>query len=421
MKKTFNINIAGEPFIIDEDAYTLLSEYLDSLHHAFAKSPDGQILQADIESRIAELFSEELNVGSKIIDINLVRTVIEQIGQPQEFIEDQTDGTTPPPPPQDSENTNSLPGQGPAKRLYRDPQDKILGGVCSGISHYFGIDPVWIRIAFVLIFFLSYSSIFLVYLLLWVIIPLADTPYKRMLMYGKPITIQGIGNAFAEHRTNEGRNESGSNGNNTASNVFGILAKIFMVILSLIALPMMIVFGGLLTAAIASIFSLPLRTEIIESMSYNIYDLDFPDFGVAPIVAMISLGIVGLIVCGAIIWCTISMFAKQFTMSKGWRNSLLITFLIAFTTLGVTSCIILYQGEKLERQHELQLKNHKGTYYDIDDMHDLDPEERYMIQKQRELDSVEQRVDSLSNRIMVLTDSLVSTSIKAATSSVKKR
>ncbi|MDE6444767.1 MAG: PspC family transcriptional regulator, partial [Muribaculaceae bacterium] len=107
MKKTFSINIAGFPFIIDEDAYTLLNDYLKTIEHAFSRQEDAREIVSDIEGRVAELLMEQVAEGSQIITINQVEEVITRIGKPEDMLEeDETTifsetsnftGPTPPP------------------------------------------------------------------------------------------------------------------------------------------------------------------------------------------------------------------------------------------------------------------------------------------------------------------------------------
>ena len=179
MKRTYSINLGGTGFIIDEDAYQRLGNYLDTLTQACAATQDQEVA-FDIEQRIAEIFSEKYAQGG-IIGLTDVETVIKRMGGPEEIIETRRIRQ------QETEETVTETIATPPKvkkRLFRDTDNKMLGGVCSGIACYFGIDVVWVRIIAVGLCFLSASTLALVYILLWIIIPAAKTPLQKMQMTG---------------------------------------------------------------------------------------------------------------------------------------------------------------------------------------------------------------------------------------------
>ncbi len=182
MNKTFQINLGGSQFSIDDDAYEFINKYLISLRRHFAQSESCEEILSDIESRMAELFQEVLN-GRTIIGLKDVEEVIAIMGKPEDF------GAEP------IEKEPSSAGQAgftPGKRLYRDPDDKKLGGVCSGMSAYLGIeDPLWLRLAFVVLFF-TWGLGFITYLVLWLLIPKASTSAEKLAMRGKPATFENI-------------------------------------------------------------------------------------------------------------------------------------------------------------------------------------------------------------------------------------
>lgn len=187
MKKTIKINLGGRVFQVDEDAYENLKAYLNAIRQKFKDVREGAEIMEDIEARISEILSSFLKEGMEIISQAELDEVIRIIGEPSELDEavedDEKDsefGTQ-----SDSEAGNSK------KRLYRDKNDAILGGVCSGIGHYLKIDPLWIRILFV-IFTLVYLSGLLIYLVLWVVLPQALTTTQRMQMKGEKISIRNI-------------------------------------------------------------------------------------------------------------------------------------------------------------------------------------------------------------------------------------
>ena len=142
MNKILHINLGGYPFTIDEDAYQHLSNYLATIHRHFRSSEGYEEITSDIEGRMAELFQEQLNARS-IVTIKDVEAAISIMGTPEEFGADPIDEA-----PSASSQSSSKFKTG--KRLFRNPEDQAVAGVCSGIAAYFGIeDPIWIRLAFV--------------------------------------------------------------------------------------------------------------------------------------------------------------------------------------------------------------------------------------------------------------------------------
>ena len=183
MNKIINVNLGGYPFTIDEDAYAHLNGYLDTIHGHFKQSEGYEEITGDIESRMAELFSEQLK-GSKIISIQSVKDVIKVMGTPEDF------GAAPIHESFDAPNGTSKNGK-TAKRFFRDSEDKILGGVASGMSAYFGIkDPLWLRLGFLIAFISGFGI--LVYIVLWVLAPETASAADRLAMRGEPININNI-------------------------------------------------------------------------------------------------------------------------------------------------------------------------------------------------------------------------------------
>jgi phage shock protein PspC (stress-responsive transcriptional regulator) len=187
MKKTLTINLGGIVFHIDEDAYQRLGLYLDSLKKHFSVVDDYREILDDIESRIAEIFQENLAGTRQVVTLEDVEKVIRIMGHPSE-IEDQGETAG------DQQEVNGTRG---SKRFYRDPDGKILGGVCSGIGAYFHLDPVWVRIVF-LLFLMAGGTSILVYLILWIVMPEAETATDRLEMRGEKITIANIEKSVGE-------------------------------------------------------------------------------------------------------------------------------------------------------------------------------------------------------------------------------
>ncbi len=163
MKQVININFHGRVVPIEVSAFDLLKQYTESLSRYFANEEGKEEIINDIENRIGELFQERLKSGASCITDDDINAIIKSMGRPEEF-EDQEPTTT-------TQQTKSSSSTSTAhKRLYRDENDKVLGGVCSGLANYFDIDPIIVRAAFLLILF-AFGTGLLAYIILWVVVP----------------------------------------------------------------------------------------------------------------------------------------------------------------------------------------------------------------------------------------------------------
>ena len=183
MNRTVNINLANILFHIDEKAFNKLQRYLEAIKRSFAGTAGSDEIIADIEARIAELFQDRLESERQVITLKEVDEVITIMGQPEDYMVDEDIFEDTPPSARESRKR--------AKKLYRDLESKYIGGVCSGLGYYFGIDALWIRLFF--IFFAIFTGFgFIAYILLWILVPEAATTSQKLDMKGEPINISNI-------------------------------------------------------------------------------------------------------------------------------------------------------------------------------------------------------------------------------------
>jgi len=188
MNKTQNINVGGLPFIVDEDAFSLLEEYLNRIDRHFDNSDGYEEIIGDIETRMAELLQEQLK-GRKIVAKSDVTHAISVLGTPQDFGAEEVDYDQ-----SDSDDARYTTG----KRLFREPDDKVVAGVCGGLAAYFGIqDPIWVRLIFALAAIGGGAGV-LVYIILWVLVPVAETPRDFLAMRGERINVRNIAKIVQE-------------------------------------------------------------------------------------------------------------------------------------------------------------------------------------------------------------------------------
>ena len=185
MNKTVNINLAGIFFHIDEDAYLKLSRYLEAIKRSFTDSQGRSEIIADIEARIAELFSERIQNEKQVVGIKLVDEVITIMGQPEDYLVDDEIFEDE---PQQKKSYNS----GPTKKLFRDTDNSYIGGVAAGLGHYFGIESIWMRLIWLLLAIGSGGTFIFIYLIFWALVPEARTTAEKLMMTGDPVNISNI-------------------------------------------------------------------------------------------------------------------------------------------------------------------------------------------------------------------------------------
>jgi phage shock protein PspC (stress-responsive transcriptional regulator) len=192
MKKTVTVSLGGVVFCLDDDAYRELSAYLRRLEIHFSKEPDRKEILNDIEARMAEHLKERITGENQVVTQSEIKRVIDIMGEPSEI------GAN------DSKRESYRNSSRTYRRMYRDPDNRILGGVCSGMAAYWNIDPIIIRILFVIAFFWGGGGL-LVYIILWIVIPQADTIAEKLEMRGEPVTAENIGKSF---QGNENQNKN---------------------------------------------------------------------------------------------------------------------------------------------------------------------------------------------------------------------
>ena len=183
MNKTVNINIGGLFFHIDEDAFQKLTRYFEAIKRSLSNSSGKDEIMKDIEMRVAELLTEKQKSDKHVINNKDVDEVIVVMGQPEDYRIDD-----------DSNQTQSEPyyPYRRSKKLYRDKDSGLIGGVATGLGHYFGIDSVWIKIMFLIFVFAGFGTGIIAYLVLWIATPAAVTTTEKLEMTGEPVTISNI-------------------------------------------------------------------------------------------------------------------------------------------------------------------------------------------------------------------------------------
>ncbi len=186
MNKTININLGGFFFHIDENAYQKLKRYLDAIARSLSDDPQGKNeIISDIEARISELLSERITDARQVVNEGDIDEIITIMGQPEDYTEAEETYSD------NSSYNYSKRTKSSNKKLFRDREDKFLGGVASGLAHYTNIDTIWVRLFFILTAVTTGFG-FLIYIILWVLLPEAKTTAEKLQMEGEDVNIGNI-------------------------------------------------------------------------------------------------------------------------------------------------------------------------------------------------------------------------------------
>ncbi len=282
MNKTVNINLGGMFFHIDEDAYQKLTRYFDAIKRSLNNSNGQDEIIKDIEMRVAELLNEKHTSDKQVVILREVDEVITVMGQPEDYrIEEE-------PTPFAGPEYNSARR---SKKLYRDTDKGMLGGVATGLSHYFGIDVIWLRIMFLIFVFAGFGAGIIAYVILWIATPAALTTAEKLEMTGEPVTISNIEKKVREEFDNVSEKIRSANYDemgrkvktgadriaeglgNVLLGIFKVFAKIigaFLVVFS--AVTLVGLFIGLFTLGSSSMVDVPWQSYV-DAVNYTNYPL----------------------------------------------------------------------------------------------------------------------------------------------------
>ena len=299
MKKTISINLGGISFVIDEDAYNKLESYINAIKSKFQKKEEQEEIIQDIEYRLAELLTSNLKSDSRsIVSLGDVEATIKKLGDPSTIAGEDGDIN------KESGNTNY---GNTEKKLFRNPDDKIISGVCSGWSAYLGLhDPIWIRILSVIIGLITGGSAIIAYIIFIVIIPEAKTNSQKLQMKGHPVTLQNLEENLDNVR-NSLNNSKFSEALHAIFSFIGRIIKYFVAFL-LIMIGFSVLTGLLFGALQSNLDGLQLGNEFSQMKNYLVDDANL--FFTTLIAAFMVLGIpaLAIIVLGVRILTKISFF-----------------------------------------------------------------------------------------------------------------
>ena len=340
MKKTLTVNLGGTVFHIDEDAYRLLDNYLSNLKIHFRKEAGADEIIDDIERRISELFAEKLTAGSQVITITDVEEVIARMGKPEDM---------------EAEN-DSEPSVGNAtrttihRRLYRNPDDKLLGGVISGMAAYLGWDVTLLRLLLLVVLICGVGTLIPVYIVCWLVIPEARTAAEKLSMRGEAVTVENIGKTVTDgfEKVANGVNDYMKSDKprtflqklgDALVMVAGWFFKICLVIFAIICSPLLFVFGVVFVALLFAAVMVAVGGGAALISMFPTFDVILPTSPLSAIVMYIA----GILLVGiplvSLVWAIFSQIFMWQPMASGLKWTLVILWIVSAAVFGICFAI----------------------------------------------------------------------------------
>lgn len=336
MKKTLTVNLGGTVYSIDEDAYALLDNYLNNLHAHFRSEKGADEIVADMEARISELFDEYLRAGLKVITIKEAEEVIARMGKPEQWAcanEDVQAGA--------QEKAN-----GPVKKLFRNEDDRILGGVASGLAAYMGWDVTWVRLLLILLGFFV-QGLIVAYIVCWIVIPAAKTATQKLQMRGEPINVENIGKTVTDgfdrvhsYMSSDQPRSLLARIGNVVVQIAGLAIKFVLVLVALCCAPVLlavlVVFFALLLAGIGVGVSLPVA--FCQVLPF----VDWAAVGENSLLA-VSLSVCGLLAVGIPVVGLLQLVLQSLRVWKPMATELKVLLMILWLVALAVGLVFLFQ------------------------------------------------------------------------------
>lgn len=366
MNKTVNTNIGGLFFNIDEDAYQKLSRYFDAIKKSLTNSSGQDEILKDIEIRVAELLQVKQLSDKHVVNLHDVDAIIAVMGQPEDYRIDNE---------ADNQDTTFSTKNNVIKKLYRDKESALVGGVCAGLGHYLGIDKVWIRIfLFALVWF--WGTGILAYIILWIVMPEAVTTSEKLEMTGSPVTIsniekkvreefESVSQKFKNGEFDELGNKIKTSAEHISTNlgeiiitVFKFFAKILGTVIVLIASILLL---GICITGIIMVFSTALPNSMIFNYIHTPIGLETP-LWIQGILFILSFGIPLFFILILGLKLLITNSKSIGTIAKYSLLALWIIATTALVILGINEAAQLAFEGKIIQKQEINLKENDTLF-----------------------------------------------------------
>lgn len=344
MKESKKVSISGVGFVFDIDAYELLAGYLDNLNQTYKDTADGEEIVADIEARIAELILNRQDTLT-VVSLPLIRSIIDQMGSPEAIEEESNEGEAKP----KEDKTPRIP-----RRLYRNPENSKLGGVCSGIGTFFDIDPVWVRlgffapIVFLILcgtfhflrlseFFGSLFGIFILgYIVMWFAIPMAKSARQKLEMTGQKVNAQTISSTTRARVEADTDSTRADRSQSVIAEIIYVLGRIILFCLKACAL---LALGAILAGVIGCVVGLFGFLFVAPESEYELFSSFTTYIESGVVITLVASAIVGVVLPLVLLAYLLSGFVFghkinrtfSFIVGGAWIVALVIFFATAFS------------------------------------------------------------------------------------------
>lgn len=321
MKTTENISLAGYAFTIEEDAYDELTAYLEDIRNCFSNDSSADEIAADIEERIAELLKERC-ISGMVVDMKMIRDVKKRIGNPRELAQEDTGQTIGAEESIAKENRQEKKGW-KNRRMFRNVDERIIGGVCAGLGTYFDLDKVIFRIIFLVLFFIGFLGIddgpffglsIIAYVCLWIAMPAARTAEQKREMKGKPMNLQNYRDKDFDFEK-EVKDVAQSPAGQTIKRAGGVFLGLILLVIGL---------GGLIGSIIIPAVPKIISHELMEDIQSGI--MDMPEQMMVQLITGDTFWQLILVMCGLLfVWFLYGGIMLLFDLkAPSWRPGLII-------------------------------------------------------------------------------------------------
>lgn len=371
MKKNITVNIFGSLYAIDEDAYELLNRYQNDMKRYFSHREDGGEIADDIEHRVAELLAELKAGGVEAITIEHVQDIIRRIGSPEEMETESGEEQ----PVNDSANESRR-----QKKLYRNPDDKMLSGLTSGLACYFDKDPLLFRLLMVILAFLTQGLAVIAYLIVWLIVPEAKTPEQRLEMQGKSVNMENLReeilNGTQNLKEKIASQEVQSKARGCLGGLLDLVAKMFKFLLILMAIGVLLFLFGMTVALVlgigggiyastigfGSLFWGNVDACLLQTLD-NLPDSLTWEFWIAAV----SLLVFVVVSVYTLVYVLGRMMGKMKQMNKGTKWTLVVVWFVSLI-LSILFTVTTSTGvSRLYREMRIEQNTHNGFYVPQDE------------------------------------------------------
>jgi phage shock protein PspC (stress-responsive transcriptional regulator) len=350
MKKTLTINLNNIVFHIDDDACEMLQIYLKDVEKHLSEEERREVM-ADIEARIAEIFSESLKRNKTVINLEDVEEIIAVLGNPSQYA-DEDEASDEKNSQQQSSQQQTTGAKSRSRRFYRDPENAILGGVATGISAYLGWDVTWVRIALVALVLIGWGTMIPIYLVVWLIAPKAVTVSQRLEMQGEDVTVENIKSEINNVRNyveSDKFKQSASGFGEKFLEIFRVLLKVFVGFVGAIfGFVGIVVAAALIFALISLLFMPAILNEVMPGMPADWSTMTGTN-GHLLIISIIL--VVGAPIFMLIYWAINLMNRRKFENSKTTSLIVLLLWLAGIFMLYSVGAKTIINWTKVNGEH----------------------------------------------------------------------